>query len=569
MAWFTFAHGNIPLEVKKRFKDEFSEQSSGKRWMLATGGPQELLHTTHLSDGSRSLIAGLPLAESGGTIFDNEQAVTRLLKGPAASSTPPDGHYAVLHWDENRAEFYNDSLGIRRVFFSNADDYIVVSTRLDHLGVLLGNTVLNPPALGAYWLMNCPAAFNVPLKNISRLGPGGRASWEHGALKREHYPLCLDLHNTSSDEEFLHRLYEIVNSPPPKDFNWSLGLSGGFDSRLLLSVFNEKNRLALRTHTFGPAGQPDTVIAERAALAAGIPHMAIQNNTSSAEAILKLLTSFIGQSLLQTSASDLLNWQHYQMLYKEKRAVIDGAYGEIYRRMLLNRLLGFSRRAIRNKDGAALAQAITAYRPDVFTEEVHSQMVEGAQTEAAAIFGRMPDPAETGYENWADLFYTAFKLPHYNGFGQSALDSFSISFMPFIQPSLLQTGLRLPLRRRKNSKLFREFIRDEFPELTAIPLVKDNITVPYALSHSAAWAYRKAASMFGVAYGNRDREMMLHTLKPFIMDTLSSIQRGNDILRTREIRMKAEEYFDGKHQHESLLDWWLTVHIWLNAVKAL
>ncbi len=84
--------------------------------------------------------------------------------------------------------------------------------------------------------------------------------------------------------------------------------------------------------------------------------------------------------------------------------IIDGGFGEIWRREFANRLLLLGRKALLEKDFKRIYSILKHNKADIFSEEVLKEMEKGTIEQIEKLFEEMPDVAKIGPANWIDIF---------------------------------------------------------------------------------------------------------------------------------------------------------------------
>ena len=192
----------------------------------------------------------------------------------------PDGNFALFRSNEEKIEFISDTIGTRTVWYYLDDEKFIASSSQRAIISILGSFEPNPETYT--WFL--ASGYHGP-----------KMSWD----KRIQ---CLDVNQSSislsfSDWEFESKVNPIVFTPdekPRKDFytdfqedlekilneaeidhsKWAMGISGGTDSRAILSLFKKPS---LRAITWGlewssKEPQNDVVIGKKVAEELGFDH---------------------------------------------------------------------------------------------------------------------------------------------------------------------------------------------------------------------------------------------------------------------------------------------------------
>lgn len=173
--------------------------------------------------------------------------------------------------------------------------------------------------------------------------------------------------------------------------------------------------------------------------------------------------------------------------------MIDGGNGEIARRQFLQRLLVRARGDILHLRTHRLYDHLRVYRANIFNNDIISMMTEQSFQELDHSLRTLPSPREIGVENFLDLWIVRTRIPTGACDEQARIDEHVPNFMPYSQPDFIQSVLNLPLRFRRNNRLYKKIINDHAPSLSRFDLIKNYISYPYHLStiQSRIWTKSK------------------------------------------------------------------------------
>ena len=401
------------------------------------------------------------------------------LVNPAATwdepgSPRPDGAYALVRSDAHVVEVVTDTLASRTVWYAQTDDFFVASSSQRAIVALLGRFEFNPDVIP--WMLSS-----------GTLGPG--LSWDRrircleGAsilsLDRHAWRLSrrteavvfspLDLPAQDHEQRVLNELQRIMRAAHVADSRWAITLSGGVDSRLILSLLADTREL--RAVTWGTQDSPkdpgsDAAIAARLAERFGLPHVYYHTNLSVA-------------SVEQVFERFILNGE-----------------GRV------DRLSGYA-------DGFALWEAIVrsgvrgivrgdeAFGKEAVRTDLDVRFMGGMQlwSDHRGLPGLdelgmppqpMPDFASRGpgesLETWRDRLYQQYRVP----FLLAALSDLKLGYVEIINPLLSDSVIhlirQLPDSLRTHKVLLRAIGRSLGPDL---PLASSNsIAAPDQLVRS-------------------------------------------------------------------------------------
>lgn len=135
--------------------------------------------------------------------------------------------------------------------------------------------------------------------------------------------------------------------------------------------------------------------------------------------------------------------------------------------------------------------------------------------------------------------------------------------MPFLQPSLIKKISDMPVKLRSNGRLFREIIFANSPQLKKFNLAKGTVTQPFFFNslQSRIWSMVNKKMNMNKYIDNKP-ERMLKNLKEFITDSANSKNvKESGIYNYSKVMGIIENYYNGKKEFQSRLDWWLSFEL--------
>ncbi|MFH2004490.1 MAG: hypothetical protein ABIK27_07120 [Bacteroidota bacterium] len=476
-----------------------------------------------------------------------------------------DGHFIIIRWNENKIELFNDQLGLRTIYFYQRDDGIAFSTRLDWIAKLIKSPSIDFKAFGPRWLTFNQLSYQSYLNETTRLPPGGSAVCTADSLfiqKSSWLP---------NRSKFSERSFESIVSAfiNPKNNGYdsiTFGLSGGLDSRFLLAMFLY-NQKKITIHNWGHLEHPDVKIAQKIIKQENLENTYIEEPIPSADECITLLREYECHACMNEPASSILKLRYYPKLRAHHKLMIDGGFGEIARRIHLNRIIYKGRKALRSGNPQSLLPFLELKRGTIFNEDTLRLMEEGSRAQVEEVWEDMPPMKELGEENFIELFAIRTRVPNWGTFEQSRLDCDIPNYMPLVQPSLLHKIFQIPVSDRKHGKLFRKLISKCYPSLTRFPLVRGNLTHPFNLNSLQAFAWTKIKSKMQLGFVNPLPSQFLDRLSEFIMDTVHSESVKSFSAYNYPLLLKmVEDYYSGKKELQTQIDWWLSFEIWRQSI---
>ena len=572
MSWLFGAIGNLRESDLQKFSTIHSEPIYSIRkenlYLVAGGIKETLFYSGNGASDEGWIVCGLGITDtSDGRAISRSGEWIKYFRG-GSSEFNIDGHFIILQWKGNEIRIENDRLGLRDVYFTDEVDYLLFSTRLDWTAVLSKKSDIDLNEFGSFWLLTNQLSHGSILRNVRRLGPYGTAQIKDRKIVLSNKNWIPAFEKEAHEEELTALLRSFTLFPLYGENYLTLGLSGGLDSRVLLSFLLSSKRPFWGVHTFGSIDQPDTCIAEKIVRELKIDFTQLHEPIPQPEEFLSLLEEYIGQLGPTIPASEILHLPYHRVLYNQNKVIIDGGYGEILRRQFLNRLRFMGRKTLLKKDAEGIFSHLTLNKAYIFNEDVLRYFKENTIRQINDLFKMLPSVSSIGIENWLDLFAIKIKLPNVNGPGQTLLDNISVAYMPYIQPSLLDVGFRVPVSKRRGGKIFRNIIKENYTLLTKYPLVKNQIVYPYKFSSIPAWLWRETKKKMGMDYKDQSKIMLLDGMKDYVYDTVNSTNVKNfELYDIRKLNALTDEYYSGDKSLAGQIDWWLSFEMWRQSLR--
>ena len=344
-----------------------------------------------------------------------------------------NGHYVALKYSNNELKIFTDELGLREILLVKLPGGWGFTTRIDWLKYFL-DPEFDLKEFGARWLLQNQISRNSIIKNVKRI-VSANAFIKNNILRVEENPWLHDFEVKGGKEKFESTLERLLSF---KDKKISLSLSGGLDSRLLLSFLINKNSELWETHTFGDPNHPDSKIASELLENVNLKNIIVNQDLPHKEEAVELLINYALQSAVTSRISAILNLRFYHLIAAENKIIIDGGFGEMWRREFANKFLILGKKALLTKDVEKSFKLFNNPRSDIFSEDVIKEMKDGSITQLENIFIELPDANVIGLENWLDIITIRARLINTSAPEQARVDNYAVSFMPFIQKDILK-----------------------------------------------------------------------------------------------------------------------------------
>ena len=467
--------------------------------------------------------------------------------------------------DGQSATITTDPLGLHTAYFAKTDAGFWISTRLDWLAGELGLSEPDAATLGSRWLGFSQMSYESGVSGISRLGPGGYLKTDGSSIHAS--SMSWSPGDGKTDVAELAALLEASCNPDPRPDGgaMNLALSGGVDSRLILSLVSPDLNIA--AHVFGEDQEPDVAIAKELAAQRGI-EIAVYDTSifPPPSECIEILKELAGVSAGFVSVSDLIEKRHYRRI-GDGGGILHGLGGELYRRQFLNRFLASGGRSdILRQNWSAAAESIVADPGPEFRKDAARTMVVGARERLIAAFDAMPDPRQMGPANWADLLMARYRIPGAHMAHQCLVDHFGWGFSPFEQPDCLDAMFRLPVTDRTGGRAIKQLIRQRSRDLWHTPFVTNDTLYPGWLPSSMANIWTRLRRKQNFLKRRRDR-LLLHLEQPIRDLASDQSTKADSIFDHDQIRRSVSGYYDGDSAAAGTIEKWFSYRMWRHGLR--
>lgn len=529
----------------------------------AGGNPRTCFFESSANGESGWIVVGTGIRSenSHGAIMTATDWGAQIEKLPSAVERT-DGHFVALRWKGNKLECFTDQLGLRSFYFAGIDGATVFSTRLDWVAQSTGRNSVDMSSLGSAWLLFNQIGYESLVSGIERLGPGGDAVFEKGTLKTSKTRPWFSANVGRPPGGAMAVLPPIIDAAFSTPDIPSLGLSGGLDSRLMLALLKDYGKEFI-THNFGNAGDPDSYVPSRIARDFGVEHNHLDIPLPDVRECIALGRSYVARTFLTEPFTTMMRLRNVSLLGEAGRLMVDGGYGEMARRVFLNRIVRSGQSTITARDIPRLTALTRSHRSDIFNQDVIKDLESNAGVSIGKAIDSMPAVEKYRIGNFVDLFSIRYRIPNQAGPEQALLDEVVRNYMPLAQPSFLRAVLATPVRERVRSAIYKSFIRKTYPKLTRYPLVKSGMTYPFRLSGEYSWLFMKLKAKTGKRFHDPSPDRILGHIKEYVLDLVHSRSvREYELYDAKKIAGSVEGYYRGNTGLSSEVDWWLSFELW-------
>jgi len=288
----------------------------------------------------------------------------------------------------------------------------------------------------------------------------------------------------------------------------------------------------------------------------------IDGELPSTDKLIEILKNYSIQTMVTNPVSSILNLRFYSRLTDGNRIIIDGGFGEIWRRAFANRLLILGKNTLLRKDLKAIANLLRYNRANIFSEEALIEFNLGISEQLDDLFDEFPDINQIRPEHWIDLLSIRTRLANYYAPEQTRVDQYVISFMPFVQKDILKLLFDADEKVKLNDKFFKQFIKQNVSVLTKYPLVKGKITHSFNVSSLSSRLQSRIKNKLGIFYKDKHQINFLNSMREFIGDIINSSDvRSYEYYDSKKLNTIANKFLSSGGKYNKELDWFLSFEL--------
>jgi asparagine synthetase B (glutamine-hydrolysing) len=478
-----------------------------------------------------------------------------------------NGHFVTILINKKKIIIRNDQLGLRNLYYLETDNFIGISTRLDWLTKVVNNSKINIKSYSSFWNLITCLSYKSFVQGINKLSPGGKLTInENNKIETTHQHWHPDLANNIPGYDPISMLKDLTLFPIDNNQKINLALSGGIDSRTLLSFLLSEDRTKWKTLTLGKKELPDAIIAKAIADHYCFQHKIYYKRFPKTEECITDLYKFVSETYSTLPAYFMTELGYYSSIDREP-VFIDGGSGGLFRRVVGNKILFKGRNYFFNKSIENIYSVMRKSKADIFNEDTKRCMHSFSLKTIERMFSDMPEVKDFGIDNWIDLMYIRYSKSIHSTITQSKMDNYLVNYMPFLQPSFLKLVFNINAKIRK-SVIMNKKILMENQRLTKFPIVKYNTIIPFTLNlyyaYSMAMISKKVKKY---PKPNLDIEL-LDIITDFVHDRVNSkAVIDHPYYNIKKIRTMINRYYCGNKRYASQLNWWLSYDIWQEIIS--
>jgi len=373
----------------------------------------------------------------------------------------PDGNFAIFRADDERLEVLSDFAGSRTVWYYFDDDQFIASTSQRAVLMLLDG--YEPDERVVPWVLSTGSlgpecSWDRRIKRLQRdsILSINKADWTISCRQNRVRFSALLLPEEEHEKRLRDSIYSVFDKLHYDFDNWTLPLSGGFDSRAILCLLKatgSENSGKLGTITWGlrsALGEPDTdaSVAKRLAQTLEVANAYLATDLSD-DSPVDVVNRFVrtGEGCIDHLGGYTDGFRLWKKLFENNvKGIIRGdeGFGWSYSRTEL---------AVRLSTGSCLCSDYANLRG-------YSELTELQQL-PEYLFRKEGESLAT----WRDRLYHEYRLPVI----LAALSDLKLPYVeisnPLLSRKILQQVWQLPDDLRTDKVLFQRIVRSTGPDI--------------------------------------------------------------------------------------------------------
>ncbi|MCO5251530.1 MAG: asparagine synthase-related protein [Candidatus Kapabacteria bacterium] len=479
---FIFAvFGHIPESIRELAANRFGDKViiSSPDYLLAGGGLKETFAYRRNSE-SDIAVCGVPLQKiKDKYILVRNENLDEVAQNPSKASSF-EGHFIFCTRGNNTLTVANDILGFREFYEYAGDGYSIISTEARFIADIVGGFKLNQNWLATGFLLKVQLDKESYAHGITRYCGAEMLQLKltEKGLIRERSKLQAPSEYPKTEEEIKNEIIQL-SFPEIDDFQSAISMSGGLDSRFLLSLMKPA-KSDLKAVSIGFADHPDNITAAKICKLVGIEHSILDSDDlESYPFTFDDIINYVEGNKSNSVASEYLFMRLSDNIYKSGLIQIDAGWAEIGRHSDFSAIYYSSKYGLGKIDKFRLYELLKSPRPRFFDKALKQKIKSISLEKADEIINLYALNQVQNLEKRLDSFAIDYKIGNNISGKQSRADNSSISLSPFNQPIMNRALVELDFNRKSNGKFYKETIKQTYPQLAEINLIKGSHVIPF------------------------------------------------------------------------------------------
>lgn len=377
------------------------------------------------------------------------------------------GGFVAAEIRDKKVRLRTDLYGIRELYlYKNQDQFIVSSSLPDIISILKHNDIqlnINYSIVKEVFTYFNQLSLDSPIKELKRISACD-VEIDLYDLKRNFKKHDHSLISEISDKSPLQLINDFFDHLNDKI---SLALSGGLDSRFLLSILYNRNG-DFNTISFGHPEHKDRIYAEKISSQLNIEHIPFYDVLNHKKEQNRLRSYLINNRF----ENDFSVFQLFKYYPKINNLVIDGCNLAALRNSYFTKLKLFGRDQWKRTDVNSLQEYFVNKKHNIFSDNIYYLNDE--------LINDLFNYSENkSLNNWITEISFRIKSSNFFGNEQRDIDKYANSISPFLFPVMAGSIIKSNDLKKNGYKLMRDTIKKFTPELTKIDLVKSGVLAKF------------------------------------------------------------------------------------------
>jgi len=491
---FIFAvFGHYPESIRELVTNRFGDKViiSSPDYLLAGGGLKETFAYRRNSEADIA-VCGVPLQKiKDKYILVRNEYLDEVAQNPSKASSF-EGHFIFCTKRNNTLTVVNDILGFREFYEYVGDGYSIISTETRFIAEIIGGFKLNQNWLATGFLLKVQLDKESYARGITRYCGAEMLQLKltENGLIRERSKLQAPIEFPKTEEEIKNEIIQL-SFPEIEDFQSVISMSGGLDSRFLLSLMKPA-KSDLKAVSIGFADHPDNITAAKICKIVGIEHSILDtDDLESYPFTFDDIINYVEGNRSQSVASEYLFMRLSDYIYNSGLIQIDAGWAEIGRHKLFSKLQYLSKYGFVKIDKERLYQLLKSSRTMFLDSDLAQHLKITTLEKADTVIDSYEMNKRYDLARRLDNFSIDFKISNNISGKQTLADNTHVSLSPFNQPIMNRALVGLAPNQKFNGKFYKDTIRQTYPEISKINLIKGSHEIPFNLGTLSSGLYLK------------------------------------------------------------------------------
>lgn len=390
--------------------------------------------------------------------------------------------FALFNGKARRLHLVTDPFGNLALHYHYAHDSICFSTMGGHVAQACHVAGRNEQAVQEYVAFGQALSGKTLYEGVHRLGVASHLQFSRTELSIHRYSTpSFETRSKSDYPEILSAIRDRVlyNVAIRTCGNGRVrsGLSGGFDSRVVLAALHHLERKNVELFTLGLPDCTDLRIASRLAVITGFPHSVFRFD----EEFISGLRAYWEQTVVQSEGGLGIESSPQFAVWKQLEAHgirhLDGHGGPIYRRQILKASIHTAHRYPSMADCVFDRMKSPLVRSGVLEKTFCAEAESQTRRALGEYFNALPEVLTAG--DRIDRFYIEQQCAHHYALAGNTEMQFTGLSHPLLSARVWELISQLGDSFRATNAVHRYLIHAFSPALEAVPLDNNGFTVPY------------------------------------------------------------------------------------------